>query len=125
MTELWPALKAAAATAAAGATAVMAQVELPLDDVGRVGLIGFLAVLVGRYTFRQLEDYRTDLAAARSRIDDLEDELHTLGQSKARVEHRNRELEAYGHRLELWASAVGASSTVPPPEFPQPPPEPA
>lgn len=115
-----PAVKAGGAVAVAGWIAIMAQVELPnLDGLGNVGLVGILAVLVGRYTFRQLEDYRADLQAARERIDALEDELHKLGQSKAKTERRNRELEHYAHRVGLWAASAGASIDVTPPELPE------
>lgn len=119
---LIPALKAAASVLVAGASVVFvtAQEAFPLDGVGTVGLIGVLAVLVARYTFRQLEDYRGDLKAARARIDELEAALSKLGQAKAKVERRNRELEAYAHRIELWAGAAGAGSALP--ELPDPPP---
>lgn len=117
---LLPALKTAAAVLTAGVSAIFAQEAFSIDGVGTVGLIGVLAVLVARYTFRQLEDYRGDLKAARDRIDELEGALHKLGKAKAATERRNRELEAYAHRIELWASATGAGSALP--ELPDPPP---
>lgn len=121
-------IKTSAATIGAGLTALWAQSATFLDGIlnnaaANVGLIGILAVLVGRYTFRQLEDYRSDLGSARARIDELvtrierlQDDLHKLGQSKADAEARQRELEAYAHRIRLWAISAGvADSEIPPP----------
>lgn len=90
---------------------------LPIEGIGNLGLVAALAVLIGRYTFRQLENYRTDLGGARQRIDELEADLHAQGKAKAAVENRNRELEAYGHRLRLFCLAAG----IPPEEIPQVP----
>lgn len=121
MGPVYPAAKAGGAVIVAGWVAIMAQVEIPnLDGLGNVGLVGILAILVGRYTFRQLEDYRSDLKAARARIDTLEDELHKLGKAKAKTESRNRELEHYAHRVGLWAASAGAGIDVTPPQFPDP-----
>lgn len=120
------AAKPAVLALVAGLGALWAQIELPgLDGLGSVGLVGILAVLIGRYTFRQLEDYRKDLQAARERIDELEADLHELGQAKARTDHRNRELEAYAHRLQLWATAASGGHPIEPPQFPEAPPTPA
>lgn len=121
------ALKTAGVTVAGAITYVVAQVQLPdVGDVGNFGLVAILAVLVGRYTFRQLEDYRNDLSSARNRndalyarIDDLEADLHKLGKAKAATERRNRELEEYTHRLRQWAIASGFNDTeIPPPTDP-------
>lgn len=119
------AVKAGTSVIAGGAAYVWAQVQLPdLDAVGSVGLVGLLAVLIARYTLRQLEDYRADLKAARDRITTLEDDLSRLGKAKAATETRNRELEEYAHRLNLWAIAVAGDGPAPP-EFPDPRPSPA
>jgi uncharacterized protein YigA (DUF484 family) len=125
---LIPALKAAGATVLGAATYLIAQVSLPdIGDVGNFGLVAVLAVLIGRYTFRQLEDYRADLKASRSRNDELvsriealEADLSKLGKAKAAVVARNRELEEYAHRLRVWAIAAGldAGEIPPPPETP-------
>lgn len=118
MDILLPALKSAGAVALAAVAAVLGQEGFSLDGLGTVSLVGVLAVLVARYTFRQLEDYRGDLKDARARIDELEAALHNQGKAKAKVERRNRELEAYAHRLELWAAAVDKRG-----ELPDPPPD--
>jgi len=113
------ALKVSLVTLVSGLSALWAQFQIPLEGLGSVSLVAVLAVLIGRYTFRQLEDFRKDLREYRSRIDELEDELHKQGQSKAAVEKRNRDLEEYAHRLHLWVLAVGGSdSDVPPPPAP-------
>lgn len=120
MTDLlFPAIKVSVATVLSGIGALWAQTNLPLDGVGTVGLVGLLAILLGRYTFRQLEDYRKDITATRDRIDELQDELHEQGRAKAATEKRNRELEDYAHRLHLWVLAAGVGdSDVPPPPSP-------
>lgn len=120
---LFQAIKVGTITVGAGlisfAGEVIAQsVDSPLEGAGSVGLIAILAVLVGRYTFKQLEAYRGDLTAARGRIDALEDALHTAGKASARKDERIRELENYAHRLRLYLTAQGLSEAEmpPPPE---------
>ena len=83
---VFKAAKTAGITTAALGGYVVAQTNTTLELAGNLGLVALLAVLVGRYTFRQLEDYRTDLKAARKRADRLEEELEVY---RARV----RELE--------------------------------
>lgn len=120
MTDLLvPAAKVAIMTLLSGIGALWAQTNIPLDGFGTIGLVGLLAIILGRYTFRQLEDYRKDITAGRERIDELQDELHEQGRSKAATEKRNRELEEYAHRLHLWVLAAGiGDSDVPPPPSP-------
>lgn len=121
---LFLALKVGGLTVGAGllglASEVVAQtVDSPLEGAGSVGLIAILAVLVGRYTFKQLEAYRGDLTAARGRIDALEDALHKAGQASAAKDRRIREVENYAHRLRLYILATGVDHE----EIPLPPPE--
>ena len=112
--------KVVTATLASGLAYLWAQVQWPgLDEVGSLGILGVLAVIVGRYTFRQLEEYRADLKNARGRIEDLEDDLHTQGQAKAKAEARIRELELYIHRRDRWLLSQGIEppSDIPPPQL--------
>lgn len=110
--------KTVVVTLAGGLVAIWAQAELPgLDAVGNVGLVGLLALLVARYTFRQLEDYRSDLKAQRERNDELESDLHELGKAKAECERLRREAEDYAQRLRLHLLSGGASLD----ELPSPP----
>lgn len=105
-----PLLKAGGALATIAAAFVWAQVEgFPLDDLGNIVGVAALAVIVARYTLRQLEDYRTDLKTSRSRIDDLEADLHALGQAKGEVERRLRDTEDYAHRLRIYILSTGAN----------------
>lgn len=93
-------------TLGAGVAFVWSQLEWPdLGALGSFGLAAALAGLVARYTLSQLEGYRTDLGAARARIDTLVLDLHAQGQAKAVSEARIRELELYAHRLRVWIVA--------------------
>jgi hypothetical protein len=117
------AIKTGLVTIAGGVLGLAAEVlaqalEPPFEGIGSVGLIGLLAVLVGRYTFKQLEAYRGDLTSARGRIDALEEALHKAGQASAKKDDRIRELENYAHRLRLYITAQG----IPDGEIPPPPP---
>lgn len=123
---MFEAAKVAAAVVGGGLAALWAQTELPnigVDTTSVVGLIGLLAILVGRYTFRQLEDYRGDIKSVRERNEALEDDLRKAGQARAVLEARNRELEAYAHRLQLWAASVATGVELP--QLPDPPAAPA
>lgn len=104
-----PAIKAAGATLGAALTAVWAQSQIDLEGAGSVGLIGILALFVGRYTLRQLESYRADLEKARARGDHLEAELEW------QIKHRQA-LEDYAHRIRIWGIAEGLSEELLPPE---------
>ena len=122
---LVPALKTAGATILGAAAYLVAQIQLPdIGDVGNFGLVAVLAVIIGRYTFRQLEDYRKDLKTTRdhndelnAKIEGLQNDLTKLGQAKAASDKHLRDLEVYTHRLRLWALAAGFTDTeIPPPE---------
>lgn len=102
------AAKTGAVTLGAGIAYIWSQLEWPdLGALGSFGLAAVLAGLVARYTLSQLEGYRTDLGAARARIDTLVADLHSQGQAKAAADARIRELEIYAHRLRLWIVAQG------------------
>lgn len=110
--------KAAAAALIAGIAVVIAETQLPgLDTLGTIGITAVLAALLFRYVFRLLEDYRKDLAAARDRADNLEEDLRKLGRSSARKAAAVRELTEYSHRLRLFIIAAGSDGE----ELPDPP----
>lgn len=108
--ELYTASKVAGLVLAGG-VAVAPMAQTVLDEFGstatNISVVAVLAALVGRYTFKQLEGYRTDLSTARKRIDDLETDLHAAGQAKAVVDEKARSLEEENHRLKLWILAQG------------------
>lgn len=106
---VFKATKTAGATATLLGGAVFAQTSLP-ELAGNLGLVALLAVLVGRYTFRQLEDYRTDLKASRARTDHLEEELDS---ARSRI----HELEDYTHRLGAFITSANIAGA---PELPGP-----
>lgn len=90
------AAKTAAVTLAGGVAALVAQIELP--TVTDLGVFAAVALLVGRYTMRQLEDYRADLKIAHERADQVAEQL------RAR-ESELREVMTYAHRLALFIEA--------------------
>lgn len=104
-----PAAKSSAATIGAAFAAVWAQTQIDLEGAGSVGLIGILALFVGRYTLRQLESYRSDLTKARERGDHLEAEL------EFQIKHR-QQLEDYAHRIRIWAISEGLTDELLPPK---------
>lgn len=111
--------KAAGATTAGLGAAVVAQETLPWPELaGNLTLIAFLAVLVGRYTFRQLEDYRQDLKHSRARSERLEDELDDAHHELLAAEARILELEAHAHRLTATLLAAGIPDVPPMPPTP-------
>ena len=104
VSAIWPAFKAAGAVFAGSGVAVFAQIELPdVGAIGNVGIVGAIALVVGRYTFRQLEDYRADLKTVRARNARLEDEL-LASDAYARA------VLEYATRLRLKLIAVGADT---------------
>ena len=107
---VFKAAKTAGITTAALGGYVVAQTNTTLELAGNLGLVALLAVLVGRYTFRQLEDYRTDLKAARARTEHLEEELDS---ARSRI----HELEDYTHRLGNFITAANIAGA---PELPSP-----
>ncbi len=107
---VFKATKTAGITTAALGGYVVAQTNSTLELAGNLGLVALLAVLVGRYTFRQLEDYRTDLKAARSRTEHLEGELEV---ARSRI----HELEDYTHRLGNFITSANIAGA---PELPGP-----
>ena len=107
---VFKAAKTAGITTAALGGYVVAQTTTTLELAGNLGLVALLAVLVGRYTFRQLEDYRADLKATRKRSEHLEEEL-------ASARSRIHELEGYAHRLGQFITSAGIAGA---PELPDP-----
>lgn len=99
-----------------GAGAVLyAQIsDFDFGAIGNLTGIAAVALVVGRYTFRQLEDYRKDLRLARERGDLLEARLNVM-------EERERLLLTHVNRLERiihsnWPSLD--ESTPPFPDLP-------
>lgn len=122
MLDTWIAVgKVASAVIVSGLAWTVAQIELPIDGWAGLGVTGALAILVGRYTFRQLEEYRQDLKEAHERNDALQEDISELGRSKAELEKRLRDHVEYAHRLRLWAFTQGAQTE----ELPDPPDAPA
>ncbi len=110
--------KTAGVTTALLGGAVVAQTSLP-ELAGNLGLVALLAVLVGRYTFRQLEAYREDLTAAHARATVLLEELAEERGESRRLELRIHELEDHAHRLNVFIVSAGLGGS---PELPEIPP---
>lgn len=115
---VFKATKTAGATATLLGGAVFAQTSLP-ELAGNLGLVALLAVLVGRYTFRQLEAYREDLTDAHKRATRLRELLEDERGLSRRLELRVHELEDHAHRLNIFIASSGLAGG---PELPQNPP---
>ncbi len=115
---VFKAAKTAGVTTALLGGAVVAQTSLP-ELAGNLGLVALLAVLVGRYTFRQLEAYREDLKDANGRAIHLRELLEAERDESRRLELRVHELEDYAHRLNVFVTSAGLAGA---PELPQTPP---
>lgn len=110
-------IKSGGAVILGAITAVVAQMgEIDFGTIGNITGIGAIAVLVGRYTFRQLEDFRRDLRAARERIDFLAAKIDVM-------EERERQLIGYSTRLERVIVTQGVDASLLP-AFPNLPPLP-
>jgi hypothetical protein len=110
------AAKTAGVTTALIGGAVVAQTSLP-ELAGNLGLVALLAVLVGRYTFRQLEAYREDLKDAHARGTRLRELLEDERTESRRLALRIHELEDHAHRLNVFITAQGLAGA---PELPGP-----
>lgn len=114
------AAKAALSVVLGSIAVTVAQVEwTDLSPIGNVVGVAGIALVVGRYTLRQLEDYRRDLRAARDRGDWYERKIDVH-------EERERRLITYTSRLERAAVAYGLPPAEMPsfPELPHVPPYP-
>jgi hypothetical protein len=112
------AAKTAGATTVLLGGAVVAQTSLP-ELAGNLGLVALLALLVGRYTFRQLEAYREDLKDAHARGTHLRKLLEEERVESRRLNLRIHELEDHAHRLNVFITSAGLGGA---PELPQTPP---
>jgi hypothetical protein len=110
------AAKTAGVTTALLGGAVVAQTSLP-ELAGNLGLVALLALLVGRYTFRQLEAYREDLQDSHARGTKLRELLEEERNESRRLELRLHELEDYAHRLNQFVTSAGIPGA---PELPAP-----
>lgn len=115
---VFKAAKTAGATTALLGGAVFAQTSLP-ELAGNLGLVALLAVLVGRYTFRQLEAYRQDLTEAHGRATNLRELLEAERVESRRLAVRLHELEDYAHALNIFITSSGLA------DGPELPPSPA
>jgi len=111
------AAKTAGATATLLGGAAFAQTSLP-EFAGNLGLVALLAVLVARYTFRQLEAYRQDLTDAHGRATSLRDLLEAERVESHRLSTRLHELEDHLHRLNIFITSSGLTDA---PELPPSP----
>lgn len=97
------AAKTAAVTALGGVTALVAQIELP--PATDLGVFAVVALLVARYTLRQLEDYRADLKVANDRLDQVTARNDVLTGLITTRDAELREVITYAHRLALFLEA--------------------
>lgn len=106
--SLAKATKVAFVTALTGWGTWLAQLELPnLGPAINIGGVGVIALLVGRYTMRQLESYRADLRDARERGDRLEIRIET-------AEAAERRWREYAYQLRLLMIQQGDEPPPPP-----------
>jgi hypothetical protein len=114
---VFKAAKTAGVTTVLLGGAVVAQTSLP-ELAGNLGLVALLALLVGRYTFRQLEAYREDLKDAHARGAHLRELLEAERDETRRLNLRIHELEDHAHRLNIFITSAGLADA---PELPPSP----